>query len=250
MRKFLPFSLPLAIVFVIGLSFYLLETTSVADSSILGIRTASASHTEQKSGLIYHSSFTRRNSSVTTRITTSQTKPVRVVRSNPTATPTPTQKPQPKADRPLGETPTRLPTPTPTRSPTLTPTVVSQQSNPSGALSTAQEYILSKINEYRTSQGLSVVKPDTYSCDFAKVRAEEISHGFNHDGFRSRIDNKTLPYPTYHEITENIAMTSNYKDVVTMWINSPGHAENMRMDTPYVCVAQFTNYFAYEGYRP
>lgn len=92
---------------------------------------------------------------------------------------------------------------------------------------------MQKINDYRSSQGLSSVKTDKYTCDFAKIRAEEITHAFNHDGFRSRIDSHTLPYPTYHQVAENIAMTSDYKDVVTMWINSPGHAANMRLDTPY-----------------
>ena len=109
---------------------------------------------------------------------------------------------------------------------------------------------MTKINEYRKSQGLSEVKTDQYTCDFAKTRAGEIATSFNHDGFRSRINNKSLPYPSYSQVTENIAMTSNYQDVVNMWISFSGHAENMRKDTPYVCVERNDNYYAYEGWRP
>lgn len=94
------------------------------------------------------------------------------------------------------------------------------------------------------------MKTDSYSCDFAKLRAEEIAQNFNHDGFSNRINAKSLPYPSYHEVTENIAMTPDYKDVVSMWINSSGHAENMRRDTPLVCVERNGNYYAYEGWRP
>ena len=155
------------------------------------------------------------------------TLPTRYISVMPTKTPTPTPKP------------TTTPTPKPT---TTTPTNVS--------LTEIQNYILTQINNYRSSKGLSQVQSDKYTCDFGEVRAREISSGFNHDGFTNRINSRTLPYPSYSMITENIAMTSNYRDVVNMWINSPGHAANMQKDTPYVCVGVNGNYYAYEGWKP
>ncbi len=113
-----------------------------------------------------------------------------------------------------------------------------------------QVAILSGINEYRRAKGLPAVQPDGYTCAFAAVRAAEIAGNFSHDGFTSRINNRTLPYPGYHEVTENLAETDNYKNVVNMWINSPGHAANMEKDTPYVCVVVDGKYFAYEGWKP
>lgn len=140
----------------------------------------------------------------------------------------------------------RTPTPSPTISVKLTVT-----STPTSVQTTdAQFYIMSEINKYRLAKGLHTVKTDSYTCSFAKVRAKEISSGFNHDGFRDRINNKALPYPSYSMVTENLAMTSNYKNVVNMWINSSGHAANMQKDTPLVCVEQYGNYFAYEGWKP
>lgn len=165
-------------------------------------------------------------------------------------------------------TPTTTATPTPTVTPTktpplptkiiLTPTsgsgtdqsaVESKTQTSIQSLSTKQEFIMQKINEYRKAQGLGEVKTDSNTCAFAKIRSEEISKSFNHEGFRSRIDSKTLPYSNYSNVTENIAMNSDHTKVVESWTNSPGHAENMRKDTPFVCVENFGNYYAYEGLR-
>lgn len=158
-------------------------------------------------------------------------------------------------------TPTFFPTftPTPTQPPLLKPTkqeVLSKQSIITNQIiPTVSEnqdvtlYIMNAINEYRTSQGLSKVEPDSNTCSFAKIRAQEVSQNFNHTGFRERIDNKTLPYPSYQFVTENIAQTLDYKRVVQNWINSPGHAENMRKDTPFVCIEKHGSYYVYEGLR-
>lgn len=109
---------------------------------------------------------------------------------------------------------------------------------------------ISQINAYRAQNGLGAVSTNSETCSFAAIRAQEIASDFSHNGFTNRINSKTLPYSSYHEVTENIAMNSDASQIVTMWINSPGHAENMRKDTPYVCVAQSGNFFAYAGWRP
>ena len=146
---------------------------------------------------------------------------------------------------PTPQTPLPTVTPTPSPSPTyiFTPT-------PEPASDNVKSYILKEINTFRDSYGLPPVNIDSYTCNFAKTRAQEISNVFNHDGFTQRLASGTLPYPSYSRVTENIAMTPSYKEVVIMWINSPGHAENMRMDTPFVCVEKYGNYYAYEGWKP
>lgn len=134
--------------------------------------------------------------------------------------------------------------------PTLTPTSTSQQTEtpiPTAA-DVKQAFIMKAINDYRTSHGLSPVQTNASTCNFAKIRAQEIANNFNHDGFNQRIQSHMLPYPNYSLVTENIAETGNYQEVVTMWENSPGHAANMRADTPYVCVEEFGDYYAYEGW--
>ena len=117
-----------------------------------------------------------------------------------------------------------------------------------GELVTA--YIIKEINVYRSKLGLDPVQINDETCNFAKIRAYEIKSNFSHDGFNQRTHSKTLPYAHWRVITENIAMTSDYKQVERMWENSPGHAKNMRADTPYVCVIQDGDYFDYVGLKP
>lgn len=238
MRIFLLLTLPFAIVTVLGTSLFLLSSRSDNSPLLFSVNKVDASSYSVSTNTGDRIINTPRKKKVKARKSTLVAKAIKPTSS---PTPTPTDTPTP--------TPTKKPTPTPTKKPSPTPTkTVTPVTEISG--DPIKNYIMQKINEYRSSQGLSAVKTDSYTCDFAKVRAEEISHNFNHDGFRSRIDSHTLPYPSYHEVTENIAMTSDYKEVVTMWINSSGHAENMRRDTPLVCVEKFGNYYAYDAYRP
>jgi uncharacterized protein YkwD len=157
----------------------------------------------------------------------------------PTFTPTPTPVPT------FTPTPTPVPTLKPLPSPTSVPFVVQPTAIQTPIVnSSISDYLLGKVNEYRKSQGLSEVKSDSNTCDFAIKRAREISTDFTHDGF------KNLAYTSYSKVTENIAMNSDYKEVVNQWIASAGHAENMRADTPFVCIGNSGNYYAYEGWKP
>jgi|SRR6185437_15116856 len=147
------------------------------------------------------------------------------------------------AETQITSTPTPIPIPTVQLSP---PTIT--QTNP--PLSDISAYILKGVNEYRASLGLSQVHSSPQTCAFAATRAKEIANGFNHDGFYNRVNNHTIPYDTWSHAVENIAQAPDYKEVVTLWKNSPGHAANMRDNTPYVCVEQYESYYAYEGMRP
>jgi uncharacterized protein YkwD len=110
--------------------------------------------------------------------------------------------------------------------------------------------LMKQINDFRTSKGLSALSTDGHTCAFASVRAGEIVGSFNHDGFRNRIDSKSLPYPSYSSVAENIAMNSDPNAVVNGWINSPGHNENMSKDVPYGCVGRNGNYYVFEAWKP
>ncbi len=161
-------------------------------------------------------------------------KVIAKIKPSPTTTPkttrNPTQNPTPIPTRPISPTPTFTPTPAPT--------------------SDVSSYLINEVNKYRASQGLSPVQTNDQTCSFAATRAQEIATSFGHDGFTSRLNSKTLPYTTWSRVTENIAMTSDYQHVVPMWINSAGHAANMRADTPFVCIIQNGSYYAYEGMKP
>lgn len=135
----------------------------------------------------------------------------------------------------------------PTQPPPPPPPTIMQTTPP---LSEVSAFILNGVNEYRTSLGLTPVQSSMQTCAFAATRAEEISNGFNHDGFYNRVNNHTIPYDEWAHATENIAQAPDYHEVVTLWKNSPEHAANMRDNTPYVCIMQYQSYYAYEGMRP
>lgn len=109
--------------------------------------------------------------------------------------------------------------------------------------------LLAAINSYRQSKGLAAIRTDPLTCSFAKLRAQEVSGNFSHTEFYNRVKGKTLPYPHYKQVTENLAWAPSGQNPVNMWINSPSHAANMLKNTPFVCVGNFGDYYAYEGWQ-
>ncbi len=142
------------------------------------------------------------------------------------------------------------PSPTPKPEPTKAPSENSTNNNPPSSYSGGESELLNEINNFRASNGLSSVSSDPYTCGFAITRAGEIVNGFNHDGFSNRVNSKSLPYPSYREVVENIAMGGDITKIVQGWIDSPGHHANMLKDTPYACVGKSGDYYAYEAWRP
>lgn len=175
--------------------------------------------------------------------------PREVIRPTQSAIPT-----RPMEDHVASATSTTMPTAFPPQQITPTPSknYATSTAVPSLTYSSDEKkiYIMQAINQYRMSLGLNSVSTNDATCNFAKIRAQEIASNFSHDGFTQRIQNHTLPYSNYSLVTENIAETANYQEVVAMWKNSPGHAANMRANTPFVCVENYGNYYAYEGWNP
>ena len=171
--------------------------------------------------------------------------------TTPISTPRPSVKPT--ITIAISSTPSQSPTALPTEElkekPTPTPS-----SNPNSVQQTQTSNIglnlMDQINNFRTSKGLSTLSTDGYTCGFALMRANEIVNGFNHDGFSNRISSNTLPYPSYSSIAENIAMNSDPNQVVSGWINSPGHNENMSKDVAYGCVGRSGDYYVFEAWKP
>lgn len=167
-----------------------------------------------------------------------------VAAANPTPTTTPIPSPTPS----LSPTPSVTPTPTKTpNSPTPTKSEETTSSNPSS--DTALD-LMKQINDFRAGKGLPAFTTDGYTCAFAVTRAAEIVGNFSHEGFRNRIDNKTLPYPSFTGISENIAMNSDPNAVVQGWIDSPGHNENLSKPHAHACVAKNGNYYAFLSWNP
>lgn len=110
--------------------------------------------------------------------------------------------------------------------------------------------LLDHINSYRISMGYPPFATNSSVCDFAKLRALELTTNFDHEGFEERSQNGTLPYDNYSGISENIANTNTYSQVFELWKNSVGHNKNLLSDHTFACVGNVGNYYAFESLRP
>ncbi len=159
-------------------------------------------------------------------------------------------------------TPTLIPSPTPT--PFGSPKPTAKAATPTPIPKTKQHHdtdihvypykttndLLQQINSFRHEKGLGQLSANSEACFFASIRANEIITNFNHDGFRNRIDSKSLPYPSYSKVAENIAMNGDANEVIPGWINSQGHAENLLKDVPFGCVVGNGDYYVFEAWKP
>ena len=97
---------------------------------------------------------------------------------------------------------------------------------------TMQNQILSHINQYRTTHGLSALKMNDKITKEATQHSQDMaSHrlAFGHQKFDERTKHLYQSISHANRIAENVAY--NYKnaaDVVKNWLLSPGHRQNIR----------------------
>jgi uncharacterized protein YkwD len=94
--------------------------------------------------------------------------------------------------------------------------------------------ILSYINQYRESIGLPVLQMISAASKQATQHSIDMANRttpFGHDGFDERIDNITKKIGFVHASAENVAYGKlTAKEVVDLWLNSPGHKKNIEGD--------------------
>lgn len=124
-----------------------------------------------------------------------------------------------------------------------------QQAKPVGAVSDVDEelWVLDQINAYRVQMGMDKTVTDPQVCQYAELRAVEISTEFSHRRFH--LGAGKFYGERFELATENLAMEYPYQEIVAAWINSPSHNKQLLADTPYICVAQYGDYWAMEGLR-
>ena len=139
----------------------------------------------------------------------------------PTAAPTeiPTEAPT------AAPTPEITPRPTPAVTPSPAPTVTSSPTSNSGSNQTdLASQVVSLVNAERASAGLSALRVDSELTRAACVRAQEIVQQFSH----TRPNGTSWSTVSSSARGENIAMGyRNASAVMTGWMNSQGHRENI-----------------------
>jgi len=115
-----------------------------------------------------------------------------------------------------------------TKPPQTTPSTASNEASSSPKFI---EDILENVNQYRASKGLSALTLNNVISAEAEKHSEDMANGrvaFGHDGFSSRIQKISSQLGPAKMSAENVALGNlTAKQVVTNWINSPAHRENM-----------------------
>jgi len=97
-----------------------------------------------------------------------------------------------------------------------------------------EEDILSKINQHRSSKGLSPLKMNTQITAEAEEHSQQMASGktsFGHSGFDARVKRISNVLGPARKSAENVALGSKSpEEVVSGWLNSPGHKQNIEGD--------------------
>ena len=114
----------------------------------------------------------------------------------------------------------------------LIPSVVSSapkskfEYNPCEAISYSDKLFCS-VNRYRNENGVNTLRYSTEASRIAKDRAVHLcqSKTFTHEGWETFLNTE------YAQAGENLAQEfDNHEDVLTDWVNSPLHNENLLAD--------------------
>ena len=143
--------------------------------------------------------------------------------TTPTTVPTeaPTEQPAPTATSTPAPTPANTPNPTPVSTPKPT------ASSGTGQTDLASD-VVKLVNAERAKMGLSALRVDSELTRAACIRAQELVQLFSHT--RPNGANWSTVSPSAHG--ENIAMGyRNANTVMTAWMNSQGHRENILRST-------------------
>lgn len=137
----------------------------------------------------------------------------------------------------------------------IEPTVMTVTSAPTDTPEPLQHFAstgngwIDAVNSYRVSKGFSALSFEGNTCAFASTRSSEIVSDFTHNGFVSRRDGGSLPYPSYSNAVENIAIAADGQNAIDMWKGSPTHDANLLADITFGCIASNGSYFVFEGWK-
>jgi uncharacterized protein YkwD len=106
-----------------------------------------------------------------------------------------------------------------------------QQPDPYAALTTE---VLALVNAHRTGMGLKPLTINKTIGFAAMSHSRNMANKkipFGHDGFDGRMERLSKQLKPTYSFAENVAMgATTAQEVVTQWLNSPGHKKNIEGD--------------------
>ncbi|MFA9381867.1 MAG: CAP domain-containing protein [Acetanaerobacterium sp.] len=132
------------------------------------------------------------------------------------------------------------------------------QSSDTSFSSSVEDEILTKLNDLRTSLGLSALKKSSSLKAGARIRAKEMydynyfAHTRPDGGSWDSVFKIDIPLSGYSYLGENLAKTTGMSPsssyFMELWTNSPGHYENMvRENYTHVGIGVYYGYIAGKG---
>jgi uncharacterized protein YkwD len=114
-----------------------------------------------------------------------------------------------------------------------------------GAFSAMEAEILQQINEYRAKKGLKELRANDTIAEAAMEHSKYMAKKtirINHDGFEERMHGLLKQLKPAYGAAENVANGQiSAKEVVSMWLASPGHRENIEGDYNLTGVGIYKN---------
>lgn len=115
-----------------------------------------------------------------------------------------------------------------TKSPSGAPTTNNSTSPTSSKFA---DDILENVNQYRHTKGLKPLVMNNVISAEARKHSEDMANdrmAFGHDGFDARIQRISSQLGAARQSAENVALGDlSAQQVVSNWINSPGHRQNI-----------------------
>jgi uncharacterized protein YkwD len=94
-----------------------------------------------------------------------------------------------------------------------------------------ESQVLEEINKYRTEHGMKPFKEEPSIIAGARKHSNDMATGkvpFGHDGFDQRMSDLMRQLAPANACAENVAEGANTaKEVVALWLHSPGHKKNI-----------------------
>ncbi len=132
------------------------------------------------------------------------------------------------------------------------------QSSDTSFYSSVEDAIFKQLNELRVTQGLHELKKSSSLASGARIRAKEMydynyfAHSRPDGGSWDSVFKVEVPLSGYSYLGENLAKTTGMSPSATyfmdLWINSPGHYENMVRSTyTHVGIGVYYGYVSGKG---
>lgn len=102
------------------------------------------------------------------------------------------------------------------------------------------------INEWRIGQKLKPYVTDDRLCSLSNDRVLKDERFDNHKGQKGRVYDPYYAIPKGVTISENIGISTSEYLLLQSWLASPTHAEALRHDYKYSCVACSGDYCVQE----